>query len=108
MKKPPIPTTTRQAFKILDELTTPEEKAQFLSQSKHEFVIDQHFGLGMWIRNNWIYGHEKETAEESERRELCIKMLAGNQYYEFISCNPDLITGEFLARYYDHLKRKKN
>ena len=79
-----VPTTARQAFKILDAMTTPEERAVFLSQSKSEFVCDQHFGLGAWIRNNWIYGAESDDP---------------------IFEHPDMISGRWLERYYDHLKR---
>lgn len=84
MNNPPIPTTARQAFKILDGLTTPEEKAAFLSKSKAEFVIDEHFDLGAWIRNNWIYAAE-----------------GGEPVFE----HPDMISEHWLERYYEHLKR---
>lgn len=100
-----IPTTARQAFKILDGLTTPEEKAAFISQSKAEFVGDQHFGLGAWIRNNWIYGPEKETEEESKRRQDCMGMLTATQHGDPLVWEPDWVSSDFLGRYYDHLKR---
>ena len=77
--------TNRQAFKILDEMTTPEEKAQFLSMSKDDFALSQHFGLGLWIRNNWIYP-EKELVYPCE--------------------DPDTISSRLLNAYYEHLKRK--
>lgn len=77
----------RQAFKILDVMTTPEEKAQFLSTSKDDFALSQHFGLGLWIRNNWIYP-EKELVYPCE--------------------DPDTISSRLLEAYYEHLKRKKD
>ena len=79
-----LPISTRKAFKILDEMSTPEEKAQFLKKSKLDFVLDQHFGLAMWIRNNWIYDHEGVL-----------------DLFE----DPDDASSKLLEKYYDHLKR---
>lgn len=109
MKENTIPTTIRQAFKILDELVTAEEKAYFLTLSKSQFSGEEHFGLGMWIRNNWIYGREEEeTPEESELRDRCFRMLSGIKddypYFE----HPDTVSGRFLEKYYAHLKRTQN
>ena len=104
-RKDIIPTTARQAFKILDGLTTPEEKVEFLSQTKSEFVGSQHFGLGSWIRNNWIYGHEKETEEETKSHQECLEMLTATQHGDPFIVEPDWISSDFLGRYYDHLKR---
>lgn len=100
-----FPTTARQAFKILDGLTTPEEKAEFLSQTKSAFVGNQHFGLGAWIRNNWMYGPEKETEEEAKRRQECLEMLTASQHGDPFIVDPDWVSSDFLGRYYDHLKR---
>lgn len=100
-----FPSTARQAFKILDGLTNPEEKSDFLSQTKSEFVGSQHFGLGSWIRNNWIYGREKETEEEIKSRQECLDMLTAAQHGDPIIADPDWVSSDFLGRYYDHLKR---
>ena len=100
-----IPVTSRQAFKILDEMLSDEEIRSFLSQSKSAFVTDQHFGLGLWIRNNWIYGDEDEAEVIVKRREACCAMLGGRGYNEWAS--PDMLSSMFLGRYYDHLKRTK-
>ncbi len=106
MKQSLYPTTTRQAFRILDELISPEEMAEFLEQSKEDFVTLQHFDLGMWIRNNWIYGgSEDESPEEREQRDKCYQMLSGNPEGAFIYEHPDSISERFLKKYYDHLKR---
>lgn len=105
MNKNIIPTTVRQAFKILDGLTTPEEKKAFLSQSRDDFVGDQHFGLGAWIRNNWIYSADDQTEEEHQRRAACMNMLIDPQGGEPYIIEPDWLTAIFLQRYYAHLKR---
>ena len=43
------PKTTAEAWKCLDKRLTLEEKKQIVEA---EDMIDFHFGLGMWIRNN--------------------------------------------------------
>ena len=81
-----LPISSREAFKILDEMSTPEEKAQFRAMSKYDFCLAQHFGLGMWIRNNWIYGHKGVL--------------------EFLE-DEDTASAKFLEKYYAHLQRLK-
>ena len=79
-----IPTNSRQAFKILDNMLTDEEKAEALSKSRSEFALDEHFGLGLWIRNNWIYANPD-----------------GELSFE----HPDTVSLHWLEKYHDHLKR---
>ena len=101
-----IPTTVRQAFKILDSMVSPEELKEYLAQSKSDFVAEQHFGLGLWIRNNWMYGDdEEETPEEKEHRDRCYRMLSGMKEGEMLFEHPDVVSGKFLEKYYGHLKR---
>ena len=101
-----VPTTTREAFKILDSMINAEDKAAFLSQSKSDFVAEQHFSLGMWIRNNWIYGPgEYENPEEAALREKCFHMLSGLKEGDMFFGHPDEVSGRFLEKYYEHLKR---
>ena len=100
-----VPTTTREAFEILDSMINAEDKAAFLSQSKSVFVAEQHFSLGMWIRNNWIYGPgEDNNSEDAALREKCFRMLAGLKEGDMFG-HPDEVSGRFLEKYYDHLKR---
>ena len=101
-----IPVTTRQAYKILDEQMTDEEIRTALSQTKSEFATEQHFGLGMWIRNNWIYGGEDEDECFTKRRQACMAMLTGHKEEIFALYDPERMSAQFLEKYYDHLKRK--
>jgi hypothetical protein len=106
MDKTLIPTTARQAFKILDGLTTAEEKLGFLRQSRLEFTCSQHFGLGLWIRNNWIYEDGgTESDEERKRLDRCKDMLSGTKAGDVPFMSADQISGMFLERYYNHLHR---
>ena len=105
MNKNTIPTTARQAFKILDAMLTPEDIAAFCAMSASEFSCNQHFGLGMWIRNNWIYGPGEEDDQERELRDECYRMLAGVPKKDYMFEHPDTVSGRFLERYHRHLKK---
>ncbi len=109
MKTQTIPTTSRQAFKILDDMLTEEEKKAALAKSGDDFCEDEHFGLGLWIRNNWIYDQDGESKAMQKLRKQCTLMLAGPAGCKLgpsFLIHPDLISGQFLWRYYKHLKRK--
>lgn len=104
MNKYNIPTTAHQAFRILDAMITPDDVIAFKSMDSREFAINQHCGIGLWIRNNWIYRSGEENEEECMLLDKCYRMLAGKlakRYY----VQPDDISGYFLERYHRHLKR---
>ena len=97
MNKNAIPTTSRQAFKILDAMLTPEDINAFCAMSASEFSCDQHFGLGMWIRNNWIYEQDEED---------------GRRLAEIFGDNPDFfhaddLSGRIIESYKRHLRGLK-
>jgi hypothetical protein len=52
MAKTKIPATPEEAYALLDAKLTADEKNKLLQA---EDSTDFHFGLGLWIRNNWIY-----------------------------------------------------
>ena len=86
-----VPSTTREAFRMLDAMLSDVEKTNALAQSRSEYALNEHFGLGVWIRNNWIYGDEKGIGIFA--KEECLFQ------------HPDSLSGDFLERYHDHLKR---
>ena len=90
-----IPTTTRQAFKILDAMLSAKETQSILSKGKERFLSDEFFGLGLWIRNNWIYGDKEGIGLFASKEELPILD------------HPDYQSSVFLEKYYDHLKRQQ-
>lgn len=93
-----IPRTKTECFEILDELLSQEDKDAI---AQMEDTIDLHFGLGMWIRNNWIYPQSQEDVE---------KLLK-----QFDDCgdddlplfmHPDDYSSTILDAYQDYLKHK--
>lgn len=100
-----IPVTEEEAFQILDEIFPLEEKRMAFEGTKEEFTANEHFELGMWIRNNWIYPPEDADNDTVERHKKCYAMLTGSQPGNPVFELPDSISGEFLGRYCDHLKK---
>lgn len=98
MKNNTLPKTVREAFRILDSMLSAEEVSAFLSMSKSEFCSSQHWGLGLWVRNNWIHGGDED----------CLRMLTGNAGDGYLIPVPDYVSDLFLQKYYDHLKRTKS
>ena len=49
--------TKLDAFKRLDKIIAPEDRAAIMAGKMD--AADLHFSLGLWIRNNWIYGNDR-------------------------------------------------
>ena len=86
------PATIGDAFKLLDAMIPERDKEFFRSQSAEDFALGQHFGLGMWIRNAWIYGADEAT----------YRALFGDDIL-----HPDMASAEFLIKYHKHLIQAK-
>lgn len=106
MNKYNIPTTAQQAFKILDTMIAPKDITAFRTMTSGEFSTNQHWGLDLWIRNNWIYRSGEESEEEQILLDKCYRMLAGKLVKKFC-VQPDDISGYFLERYHRHLTRRQ-
>lgn len=87
------PKTAAEAFKRLDKRLTHEEKQQI---KEAEDVIEFHFGLGLWIRNYWIYTGERENVES---------LMA--DLGEELFLEADSASSTILEAYQKHLKGKK-
>jgi hypothetical protein len=92
-----IPKSSREAFVLLDTVFTEKEKIEFL-QVTHPF--DLHFGLGMWIRNHWIYSHQEEIMKAFG---LYKEEDGFPNTYLYL---PDHMSDIIVKRYIQHLKRK--
>ena len=98
-KKERIPKTKEECFAILDEMLSQEEKDEI---AEMEDTIELHFGLGMWIRNSWIY------PQSSEDVEALLKQFddeADDDMPLFV--HPDDYSSMILDAYQEYLKQKK-
>ena len=87
-----IPKTNRECYALLDEMLSEEDKQAIIEKD----VIELHFTLGLWIRNNWLY---PQTQEETE--ELLKSFGKDSMFY-----HPDDYSSIILEAYRKHLKRK--
>ena len=99
-----IPTTEEKAFSILDQIYSLEEKRMALDKTKAEFTADEHFGLGMWIRNNWIHRPEIDDPVLTQRYDACYAMLSGEEETVYPIQHYDDLSTDFLGKYHNHLK----
>lgn len=86
------PKTAAEAWKRLDKRLTQEEKQQIVES---EDMVDFHFGLGMWIRNCWIYTGERENLES---------LLKDLGECEFLT--GDMASSVILNAYQKYLKKQ--
>ncbi|MDR2578831.1 MAG: TonB family protein [Chitinispirillales bacterium] len=79
-----IPKTLEECYIALDNQLSEDVKDDIALSSLDDFLASAHFGLGMWIRNNWIHSRDSELAN-----------LWGG--------NPDSISHLILSGYYTYL-----
>ncbi len=97
------PKTAAEAWKRLDKRLTQEEKQQMVEADS---MSDFHFGLGMWIRNNWIYKGEKENLD-ALMIDLGVATIMGGGEEHFVICPVgDMASSAILEAYQQHLKEK--
>ena len=87
-----LPHTKNEAFAQLDEMLSEKEKSEWAKSDP----IEYHFSLGMWIRNNWIYGQEEED----------VKRLAKAFRTEILFFEADDLSMKIIEYYQRYLIRK--
>jgi hypothetical protein len=96
------PKTAAEAWKRLDKRLSEEDKNAI---REAEDMVEFHFSLGMWIRNYWIYGGEKENLALL-LRELGEHVEELDGEYFFIG-GADMHSSTILEEYQKHLKGKR-
>jgi hypothetical protein len=59
--KKPKPATLDEAILYFEKKWTDKQKEDYRNTPEKEAVSENHFSLGVWIRNEWLYGN-KDTA----------------------------------------------
>lgn len=85
------PKTLEEAFKILDDLMKDELTAD--GRLTEEVEATLHFGLGLWIRNNWLTGAHAQDIRPLFGISDLIRM-------------EDMVSDEILSQYVDHCNKK--
>lgn len=87
------PKTKKECFAQLDEMLSETDKKAIVEA---EDIIEFHFTLGLWIRNNWLYDRSNEELES-----LSKAFRVNVPFFEA----DELSTG-ILEAYQKHLKRR--
>ena len=88
------PRTKKDCFAQLDEMLSEADKKAI---AEVEDIIEFHFTLGLWIRNNWLY-----DCSEEEQESLCKAFGVDVPFFE-----ADELSSAILEAYKKHLKRKR-
>ncbi len=94
VKPDKCPKTKKECFAQLDEMLSEADK-QAIIEAKD--IIEFHFTLGLWIRNNWLYDRSEEELES-------LSKAFGIDVPYFAA---DDLSSEILEAYKKYLKRKK-
>ena len=86
------PKTKKECFAQLDKMLSEMDKKSIVEA---EDLIQFHFTLGLWIRNNWLYDRSEEELE-SLSKAFGVDM----PFFE-----ADDLSSEILEAYQKHLKR---
>jgi hypothetical protein len=50
----PVPNTLDEAFTSLDVSLKPEQRLAFMQRPEREAIMEAHFAVGLYIRNQWL------------------------------------------------------
>jgi hypothetical protein len=86
-----IPKDIQDCMLALDKQLSDSLKKEIVKKTNEDFCVTEHFGLGLWIRNNWQLWHLSRLY--AYFREKGIK-------------HPDSMSSLILEEYYNYLKQK--
>lgn len=89
-----LPTSKKDCFVQLDEMLNETDKKAI---AEAEDIIEFHFTLGLWIRNNWLYDRSEEEVESLNKA-----FGVDTPFFE-----ADELSSAILEAYKKHLKRKR-
>ncbi len=89
-----IPQELEMSFEYIEAHWTSEDIIAFKEANERSATIDQHFGMGMYLRNTWIRNHEKSEQIQN--------YFASMQIF-----HSDDISSIILTSYHRHLNDKE-
>ena len=89
-----LPSNKKECFAQLDEMLSETDKKAIVEA---EDLIEFHFTLGLWIRNNWLYDRSEEELDS-----LSKAFRVDVPFFE-----ADELSSAILEAYKKHLKRKQ-
>ena len=104
MGRKKYPKTQEEAFEMIDAMLSDEDKREALKiKDEEEFACEQHWGLGVWVRNNWIYGGK---VDYDVLDGATIDLDPDKPFPDalIIRSTPDDLSNKFVALYHKHLR----
>lgn len=89
-----LPSNKKECFAQLDEMLSETDKKAIVEAKD---IIEFHFTLGLWIRNNWLYDRSEEELDS-----LSKAFRVNVPFFE-----ADELSSAILEAYKKHLKRKQ-
>ena len=89
-----LPSNKKECFAQLDEILSETDKKAIVEAKD---IIEFHFTLGLWIRNNWLYDRSEEELDS-----LSKAFRVNVPFFE-----ADKLSSAILEAYKKHLKRKQ-
>lgn len=89
-----LPSNKKECFAQLDEILSETDKKAIVEAKD---IIELHFTLGLWIRNNWLYDRSEEELDS-----LSKAFRVNVPFFE-----ADELSSAILEAYKKHLKRKQ-
>ena len=89
-----LPSNKKECFAQLDEMLSKTDKKAIVEAKD---IIEFHFTLGLWIRNNWLYDRSEEELDS-----LSKAFRVNVPFFE-----ADELSSAILEAYKKHLKRKQ-
>ena len=95
----PGPKTLEEAFDLFDQTLTDKERTAIMEGE------DCHFGLGLWIRNNWFYDNNCEGLLAEVQRAVSGEenLMTGPDGKVMFIGDGDFFSSTIINLYRDHL-----
>jgi hypothetical protein len=105
-----IPTDLKDCFKQIDSFWADSIKSKVRKTTKNEFTANAHFGLGIWMRNNWrLWGGSRLSKYFNDLGVLHPDDMSGiilTSYHRYLM-GQDIMLEEQIIFYKDFWKKKK-
>lgn len=106
-----IPKTLEECFVALDKIFSSKDKIAFGEMTEDEFLVQTHFGVGMYIRNEWLRQEKSPLIayflEKNIQHLDDISSIILISYYRNSTHQPIDLKGQ-IQYYLDYLQKIKN
>ena len=114
--KTKIPETLEECFETLEKQLPPDQIGLLKNMTERE-LIRCHFGIGMWMRNNWGLWHNSKLYQNLNKiyfektwkrwvKEGHFKKEDKKTLKQWLRCHPDSMSSYIIKTFHRHLNGK--